>query len=166
MKCYKQPPYKTPEPVNSIWEVILDIETWGKIQKYAHQTNTSYSWIVRYCLFQLCKKDIANIYKAMENHSLPEAPNRISGHRHLLCLYGDDETHIRILALRLKMPVSRLIRLALLLYLNRFFQNKIPRPMLLLLAVKKFRHIEWKDHFYRNFLTFRQIVYHKYPPVE
>ena len=123
MKCRKQPPFKIPEEIQNTWEVILDLETWDKIKNVRKQTRSTYSWVVRACVFRLLYKFRQPVFRrAMENHS-PQIANRTTGHRFQLCLYGDDEKILRLAAFELGSSVSALIRLALDLYLSHFFRK-------------------------------------------
>ena len=53
MICRKQPPFPIPSPIKNIWEVILAPDVWERIRKAKKLSRTTYSWVVRYCLFQL-----------------------------------------------------------------------------------------------------------------
>ena len=107
------------ESDTEIWEVVLDHDTWFKIVKYAKVLGVTKSWVVRLCL-----KDFLKSEKVEHNDSLFEAFEQVkgtsyrNGHRHLLCLYGEDELKLRLVAARLRMNVSNLIRTALKLNLN------------------------------------------------
>ncbi|MDH5721392.1 MAG: hypothetical protein OEZ13_12365 [Spirochaetia bacterium] len=55
MKCKKQPPRAKLE-IKNVWEVHLDMSIWKKIKIAAQIHSKTYSWIVRYCVFQLTNK--------------------------------------------------------------------------------------------------------------
>ena len=56
MRCRKQPPFKIPEKIANVWDVLLDYELWERIKLAKMDSKTSYSWVVRYCVFTLIKK--------------------------------------------------------------------------------------------------------------
>ena len=134
MKCYKQPLFNIPEPITSVWEVILDYSTWEKIVTAARLTNTTYSWVVRYCVLTVLEDP--GILKSQDFRSVKPC-SRNSGHRHHLCLYGDDEKHLKLIAVQLNIPVSKIIRFALALLLATFIRKKPTKSTLRVNALKK-----------------------------
>jgi hypothetical protein len=80
--------------IANVWEVHLDFETWGRLRSAAEKQKCTYSWISRYCVFRLIRKKNIRMHKAMEFHSnnlRKMVKNNSEYHRHLLCLYGEDE---------------------------------------------------------------------------
>jgi len=121
MKCRKQRKSYRLE-IASLWEVRLELDLWKRVVRVAREHKCSYSWITRYCVFKLVRREVLNTELvspensksiAMEIHSNKNTPL----HRHILCLYGDDEKLLRIAAMQLGLTVSRMIRLALQQYL-------------------------------------------------
>jgi len=125
MICRKQRKYYKLE-ISSTWEVQLDINIWKRVVNAANYHKCSFSWITRYCVFRLARKKNIFFRHAMKIHS-----NRIkesnktskSHHRHIMCLYGDDEKILRLTAMQLGVTVSHLIRLALHWFLPKI-ENK------------------------------------------
>ena len=134
MKCRKQPLFSLPEAITHVWEVILDAETWQSVVHAARLTNTTYSWVVRYCVFSLL--DETSLFETQEFRSVPPC-SRKSGHRHHLCLYGDDEKHLKLVAVQLNVPVSKIIRLALSIFLARLIEANPPKYLMIEEAIKK-----------------------------
>jgi len=86
---------------------------------------TTYSWVVRYCLFRLIKrknprKNVGNVI-SWSNSAKFEKLNALAGkyagadnlHRHKLCLYEEDEFFIRMTAAVMHCTMTHLVRLAL-----------------------------------------------------
>ena len=138
MKCRKQPPYKIPEKIANVWEVIIDKETFAQIVQARNKSKKTYSWVVRYCLFKLIRnpKRMKKL-TAMEFHSGP-IPTRATGHRLQLCLYGDDEKLVRILATQAGVTVSRLLRTAIKTFLCTFCVKFIQKT---LCYIKNFKRL-------------------------
>ena len=118
-------------PISNLWEVHLDVETWDRMKKAAYLRNCSFSWISRYCVFRLARKKSLKMHSAMEILSKEvktKHKNSKSYHRHIICLYGDDEKLLRITAMQLNMTVSHLIRFALTWFLpkmeSKLFDNR------------------------------------------
>ena len=129
MKCLRQPPFRIPEPIANVWEVVLDPGNWKQVVFIAGGMRTTYSWVVRCCVFKLLErmKD-SEFVSTMDLHSV-EKVSRAEGHRHLLCLYGADEKRLRLAAIEANCSVSYLVRLALQLYLSQL-QKKVSLPRL------------------------------------
>ncbi len=103
---------------------VLDIrlcrKTWQKILYIAAKKKCSYSHVVRYCVFRLIRRnDFTGISKRSKRyyHSLERLARKkqtaTQFHRHRLCLYGDDELFIRMVAARTGCTMTHLVRLAL-----------------------------------------------------
>lgn len=107
-----------------ILEVRVSYELWEKVQGLAKRNRTTYSWVVRYCLFRLIrKKGISRVTKGIEQKVKRQtrAPRL---HRHMLCLYGVDEMFIRMTAAHLNCTMSHLVRLALEWRLPKLMQDE------------------------------------------
>jgi len=122
--------------VDNILEIRLSFGTWNRIRWVAGNTRRSYSWVVRYAIFRMIKRqDLLNfasgqfsekrIQKMEKLNELVHA-DRIDSkkkHRHRLCLYGKDELFIRLSAARLQCTMTHLVRLALACYLDELFRK-------------------------------------------
>jgi hypothetical protein len=129
MKCLKQPAFLANKPakINNLWEVHLSRKLWQSLAGLAKLRKCSYSTITRYCVFRLVEQQNLRtlpLYKSVLNQIREEMRETPTKHRHMVCLYGDDEVLIRIAAMRLGITVSALIRLALWLYLPRIAMEK------------------------------------------
>jgi len=117
--------------VDNILEVRLPFRIWNKIKWVAANKRRSYSWVVRYAVFRMLKRQNIQRFsgdgvsgklskKIAKLNELVKA-ERIDSkkkHRHRLCLYGKDELFIRLSAAKLECTMTHLIRLALALYLD------------------------------------------------
>ena len=119
MKCAKQFRFHR-LPISNLWEVYLDGDLWERIKRVSARRNCSYSWITRYCAFRVARKKVVKFPRAMEKLSREvkehyrKTPMATSGmHRHMMCLYGEDEKLLKVAAMELGMTVSHLIRVAL-----------------------------------------------------
>ena len=129
MKCLKQPAFLANKPakISNLWEVQLSRKLWQSLAGMAKLRRTSYSTITRYCVFRLVEQQNLRtlpLYTSVLNQIREEMRETPTKHRHMVCLYGDDEVLIRIAAMRLGITVSALIRLALWLYLPRIAMEK------------------------------------------
>ena len=137
-----------PVPPTHVLEIRLGQERWSIIKEIAEVKNRSYSWVVRYAVFRLIKRNnperytrqILNIGDGAGsdlNDNLSEIDKRVREqrfgsrlkHRHRLCLYGEDELFIRISAAKLGCTMTHLVRLALEkhldLMLDRFTKSSV-----------------------------------------
>ncbi len=129
MKCLKQPAFLANKPakISNLWEVQLSRKLWQSLRGRAKLRRSSYSTITRYCVFRLVEQQNLRtlpLYTSVLNQIREEMRETPTKHRHMVCLYGDDEVLIRIAAMRLGTTVSALIRLALWLYLPRIAMEK------------------------------------------
>ncbi|MDH5716973.1 MAG: hypothetical protein OEZ22_04990 [Spirochaetia bacterium] len=141
MKCKKQPLWAKTE-IKNIWEVLLDEAIWKNVKLAAKIHNRSYSWIVRYCIFQLANKKNPRWTKNMLGirEKLRARKPKIK-HRHQLCLYGVDELLIRNSAIFLGVTVSQLIRISIFMFLNRLLKKKVSQENLFWYGIKLFSNI-------------------------
>jgi len=122
--------------VDNVLEIRLSFGTWNKIRWVAGNKRRSYSWVVRYAIFRMIKRqDIqgfaygkyseTRIKKMAKLNELVRADRFDSKnkHRHRLCLYGEDELYIRLSAARLGCTMTHLVRLALACYLDELFRK-------------------------------------------
>ena len=153
MRCYKQPPFPIPEPISNIWETIVDLNTWEQISLARKITRSTFSWVVRYCVFNLLHNPRKLETLAGEIPSMRCA--RANGHRLKLCLYGEDENTLRLIAYKMQISVSSLIRLAIQLHIHRLLRpRKTYRRLLIARGLKMIRfsknHFEWKNGLLRS----------------
>ncbi|MDH5718526.1 MAG: hypothetical protein OEZ22_12945 [Spirochaetia bacterium] len=141
MKCRKQPLWVKIE-IKNIWEVHIDLSVWENIKIAAKIHNKSYSWIVRYCVFQLANKKNLRWTKKMQNINKDLKLISVNEkHRHQLCLYGDDEIFLRTAALILGISISQLIRISIAMFLKRFLTKKVSKENLFWYGIKIFARI-------------------------
>ncbi len=127
--------------VESILEIRLCPDTWEKVRQIARIKKVSYSWVVRYSLFRLIKRNRPSQYlyfsggfpfeilsrelKWLKLKSKVEKRRTGSNlkHRHRLCLYGEDELYIRLVAAQLRCTMTHLVRLALERFLDSILNS-------------------------------------------
>jgi len=128
-------------PVDNILEIRLPYLTWNKIKWVAACKNRSYSWVVRYAIFRMIKRNMqvpsgdeilgtrSKKISRLNELVLGERVDSKKKHRHRLCLYGQDELFIRMSAAKLGCTMTHLVRLALALYLDELVSKFPPfRP--------------------------------------
>jgi len=136
MKCNKQPQWGK-EEIRNVWDVHLDVQIWDNIKYAAEIHSRSFSWIVRYCVFQLAlKKSIrwSNKLKTIHENIKKNPPEKT--HRHQLCLYGEDELLLRYAAIQLRISVSQLIRICIAMFLDRLVKKKVSKENLFWYGIK------------------------------
>ncbi len=130
-----------PVPVDSIIEVRLCFDTWDKIKRISRREGVSFSWVVRYALFRMVNRKNINVWLGLpfnraiiQGFSLNDLYyelhqktrlrrfDSVNKHRHRLCLYGEDELFIRLVAARLNCTMTHLVRLALERYLDSILE--------------------------------------------
>jgi len=129
MKCLKQPRFLAGKPLQmtNILEIRLAPKQWNRIKIAAWKRNRTYSTITRYCVLKLARKCTlrwsTRLLEATEGvqNGLALAQNM---HRHMMCLYGQDEKMIRLAALELGLTLTALVRLAIKLYLPTLAMEK------------------------------------------
>lgn len=129
MKCRSQPKFLEGKPIQitNVLEIRLASRYWIRIQTTAGQRKRTYSTISRYCVLRLARKCSLSwtpkLREARRMVALNAAP---AGklHRHMLCLYGEDEKLIRLAAMDLGLTITAFVRLALELYLSRIAMEK------------------------------------------
>ena len=116
--------------VDYLWEVRIPVDLWHKIQAAAEDSNRTYSWVVRWCVFTALKSCNKTAFSAavmeLHNRGNKGASNGQSHHRFPLCLYGKDQTWLKITALDLETSVTTLILAALQLFLHTFLEQGVP----------------------------------------
>ncbi|MDH5717592.1 MAG: hypothetical protein OEZ22_08120 [Spirochaetia bacterium] len=142
MRCKKSPPWIKAK-IKNIWEVHIDLSTWKNIKLAANMHNKSYSWIVRYCVFRLTnKKNLIMTNTIKKKNELLKRLKNNKKHRHLLCLYGDDELLLRNSALLLGISVSQLIRISITMFLGKILNKKVSKEDLFWYGIKIFAKIK------------------------
>ncbi|MDH5716571.1 MAG: hypothetical protein OEZ22_02910 [Spirochaetia bacterium] len=167
MKCNKQPQWAK-EEIKNVWDVHLDVHIWENIKTAAEIHSRSFSWIVRYCVFQLVlKKNLrwTNKLKILNENIKKNIPGKT--HRHQLCLYGDDELLLRTAAIQLKISVSQLLRLSIAMFLDRLLKKKVSKENLfwygikIVLEINDFRSLKKKIPA-MDFRSFKLFSIHQY----
>ncbi|AFM12768.1 hypothetical protein Turpa_2122 [Turneriella parva DSM 21527] len=113
--------------INNVLEIRLAPKHWNRIKITAWQRRRTYSTISRYCVLRLARKCSLRWTARLETatagvrRGLEIAQNT---HRHMMCLYGDDEKIIRLAAMELGLTLTAFVRLALELYLDSLAMEK------------------------------------------
>ena len=161
MKCNKQPLWAKTE-IKNVWAVNLDVSVWEKIQIAAKIHSRSYSWIVRYCVFQLAhRKNLRWTSRMKDIHRNIKQHKSVDIHRHQLCLYGEDELLLRSSAVLLGITVSQLIRISLEMFLDRILKGKVSRKIFFFRGIKLISSIKEFRSMKNNFIA---MYFHSYKP--
>ncbi len=129
--------------VDAVLEIRICSDVWNQVRQVALLRGKTYSWVVRYTVFRLFKRQCPQRYIGylgnprfqIFHRTVPhfakinsEAWERRSmnsdKHRHRLCLYGEDELFIRVVAANLRCSITHLVRVALLKYLSSMLYLK------------------------------------------
>ncbi len=169
-----------PVPVHSVLEIRIPYDIWDKIRLISWTKQRSKSWVVRYTLFRLIKRKSPSQFIGYAGNPRfgGGTVNRLAWqrrvncrlkHRHRLCLYGEDETLVRLTAASLGCTITHLVRLALETYLHQLFVS-LRKPwsracwgFWYWLGIKHCSDVEFptrgptKTHF--NFTRFRRTEY-------
>lgn len=129
MKCRKQPRFLEDKAVqiSNLLEVRLAPYQWNRIKLCAWRRRRTYSTITRYCVLRLARKCSLRWTMKLQTatESVREGLNIAQDmHRHMMCLYGDDEKLIRLAAMDLGLTMAAFIRLAIELYLPALAMEK------------------------------------------
>jgi hypothetical protein len=132
MKCMRQPRFLLGRAVQiaNLIEVHLPAQQWRAIVQLARKRGWTFSMMSRFCVLRLAGKTrlewTTRLREAHDEAKLRISIARAAGevHRHLMCLYGDDEKLIRVAAMDLGITLSAFVRLALELYLNFLAMEK------------------------------------------
>jgi hypothetical protein len=132
MICRKQPAFLAGKPVKitHVLEIRLAIGQWNQIRQLASRRRRTFSTITRYCVLRLARKCALRwtprLRTALEQvrAELRREPRQ---HRHMLCLYGEDEKLVRLAALDLGLTLTAFVRLALARYLGVLAMEKHSR---------------------------------------
>ena len=106
---------------DEIYEIRFLQSTWQNIRKQAELHELTYSWIVRLCLFRFLRtlKRDARMHQAHRSVRFKLAMNEQPLHRHMLCLYGRDGDHLRVVAARFGLSITQFVRIAVELELEQ-----------------------------------------------
>lgn len=122
MQCKRQPRFLEGKPVQitHLLEVRLAPTHWNRIKITMCQRRRTYSTITRYCALRLARK--CSLRWTPKLRQTTEAVQEglaaaRETHRHMMCLYGDDEKIIRLAAMELGLTITAFVRLAIELYL-------------------------------------------------
>lgn len=165
MKCRKQLKYHK-IPISNLWEVRLDGDIWQRVKRVANARGCTYSWIVRYCVFRLARKTHIVMRPAMENLSREiKRHYRYTQklHRHMLCLYGEDEMLIRLAAMKLSVTLSHFIRLSLYWFLSKVECYKVTWSEIFYHGTKICRYFDYSRKNTYKFPYYETIFYVKWP---
>ena len=129
MKCKQQPRFLEGKPIRitHLLEIRLAPLHWNRIKIAAWQRRRTYSTITRYCVLRLARRCslrwTRKLHQAVDGvrHGLDIAQDM---HRHMMCLYGDDEKIIRLAAIDLGLTITAFVRLALELFLQTLAMEK------------------------------------------
>ena len=171
MICRKQPPYPLKENIASVIEVLFNFETWNQIKIIRKRSSSTFSWVVRFCIFGLLD-ELQNhkIDREQRDESQSLAGNRKTGHRLQLCLYGDDEKQIKLAALELRISIADLIRIAIMKYLPVLQKmtaksRKQTKKYLVEHATKKVKLLNESKIFEKKQLKSKQFDFFYYPRI-
>lgn len=173
MKCRRQPPFlkDKPTPIEDLWEVHLVNTIWEKIRLIARKQKVSYSTVARYCIFRFVERKDLKMDKHCKSLYLKNKRQQAgaqASHRHLVCLYGEDVVMLRLAAIRLKISVSALIRLALALYLPRLAMenrsNRVSPEELFVLGIKRWLRIEQTELHWHGIPAIHQSTFSMFLP--
>jgi hypothetical protein len=129
MKCRRQPRFLEEKSIqiNNLLEVRLAPIHWNRIKILVWQRRRTYSTITRYCVLKLARKcSLRWTPKLAAARQCVKEGMEIAQdmHRHMICLYGEDEKLIRLAAMELDLTLTAFVRLALELYLDALAMEK------------------------------------------
>ncbi|HRP70679.1 MAG TPA: hypothetical protein PLY93_14225 [Turneriella sp.] len=113
--------------ITNIIEVHLPQQQWERIITLAVARKKTFSTMTRYCVLRLVRKvNLRWTPVLIKAHGKAKREMQMgdSVHRHVMCLYGEDEMLIRLAVMRLSITMSAFIRLALELFLPRLAMEK------------------------------------------
>lgn len=149
MENYGKHRYKRSKvAIDNVLEIRVDNEVWKRIMLVSEAKKKSYSWVVRYCLFRLIKRNLPT--KRAPSRNFPGmGATSTPLHRHRLCLYGNDELYIRMTAALHKITMTSLVRWALLSHLSRLertlhrFDGRFHELSLYWLGIKHYTDVDF-----------------------
>jgi hypothetical protein len=134
MQCRKQPQFLKDKPVqiNNLLEVRLAPIHWNRIKIIAFQRRRTYSTLTRYCVLRLARKCSLRWSTKLRQATIVVKEGLAIAketHRHMMCLYGEDEKIIRLAAIELGLTITAFVRLAIQLYLPMLAMEKRNRQL-------------------------------------
>lgn len=132
MLCRKQPRFllDKPVPISHLFEVRLAPGHWNRIKLAMWLRRRTYSTITRYCTLRLARKCSLRWTPRLRQAEVRVKDTHgvaLEMHRHLMCLYGEDEKIIRLAALELGLTITAFVRLAIELFLPALAMEKHSR---------------------------------------
>ena len=129
MLCRKQPKFLEGKNVeiSRLLEIRLAPVQWNSVKIIARQRHRTYSTITRYCVLRLARKcslQWTNRLDRAKKGVQQGLSTATELHRHMMCLYGDDEKIIRLAAMDMGMSITAFVRLAIELYLPSLAMEK------------------------------------------
>jgi hypothetical protein len=129
MQCRKQPRFLENKPVEitRLLEVRLAPIHWNRIKLASWQRRRTYSTITRYCTLRLARKCSLRWTPKLRQVAVGVRQGLAIAkdmHRHMMCLYGEDEKLIRLAAMELGLTITAFVRLAIELYLSTLVMEK------------------------------------------
>lgn len=129
MKCRKQPKFleKRPVKITNVLEVHLSTRRWIRIIALAASRGKTLSTVTRFCVLRLARKVNLRwtpVLRKAHGVTKSEIQKADGVHRHVMCLYGEDEKLVRLASMQLRVTMSAFIRLALELFLERLAMEK------------------------------------------
>lgn len=134
MLCRKQPRFLADKSVHitHLLEVRLAPLHWNRIKLASLRRRRTYSTLTRYCMMRLARKCSLRWTPKLRRveigvrQGLAEARDM---HRHMMCLYGEDEKIVRLAAMELGLTITAFVRLAIELYLGTLAMEKQSRRL-------------------------------------
>jgi hypothetical protein len=172
MKCKRQPAFLNDKSVkiSDLWEVRLRSDQWQSITTLARARRCTYSQITRYCIFRLLRMQNLRWLPLLQSaRSVVKIGKGDKCHRHLVCFYGEDAIEMQLVALRLRVSVSELIRIAIYLCLPRlaldFHSRKsVSRQEFFWGGIKKWLAIPHKPHYLHRHPLCHQFLFQSFLP--
>mgnify|MGYP000895687787 CR=1 FL=1 len=129
MHCRNQPRFLANRDVEitQVLEIRLAPAYWNRIKIIVWHRRRTYSTLTRYCALRLARQCSLRWTPQLRQGLLRvQAAGAVAEemHRHMMCLYGEDEKIIRLAALSLGLTITAFVRLAIELYLSRLVMEK------------------------------------------
>lgn len=172
MKCARQPKFLENRPVkiSCVLEFRLSQRLWRQIQAVAAARGQTFSMVTRFCVLRLAQKCSLEWTRRLERvhcAARAEAASAPWVHRHVMCLYGDDEKLVRVAAMDLGITMTAFARIALALYLgliameNRSYRF-VPTPKIRALGIRFTEEIQIAAQNTSEFPLFRTLQCHHF----
>ncbi|MCB1200709.1 MAG: hypothetical protein KDK41_08690 [Leptospiraceae bacterium] len=126
--------------VQNTWEVRIPQEKWESVKSASVIAGKSFSWVIRWCVFTALQKgnkdDFARAVVECHNRRNSGASNSETHHRFQICLYGEDETWLKLSAIEMKCSVTSLVLAAVEIFLVQIIQDKVSSKDILTNGIK------------------------------